>query len=234
MSKFELTIHVDEYRSDLDPFEEYDPLFTMHSFSNRFNHFTDPDEFKCAKCGHWSIDHTGDPEDEDFAGICQTFTMPEGFYLSYYEHGLSSWSVQGTVHYPDMQWDGVHTAGFLEVTVDDDERKWWDERSDEDKLKAAQSMMEEYTNWINGEVYGYVLESIREETCNLGKVHKYPGETVEDSCWGFIGSKYFAESVREVTESYGATPDNTTVIDKAYGSADYMDLFATDTDEGTN
>ena len=77
------------------------------------------------------------------------------------------------------------------------------------------------------------MESIREETCNLGRVHKYQGETVEDSCWGFIGSKYFAEEVRDITTVYGATPENTTVIDKAYGSAEYMDLFATDTDEET-
>ncbi len=229
MSKFQLTIHADEDRSDLDPFTEYTPLFTMHSFNSRHNHFTDPNELECAKCGHWDADHNGDPEDVEFAGICLNFTMPEGFWLSYYEHGLSSWSVQGTVHYPDMQWDGVRTAGFLEVTVDDDERKWWNDKSDEDKLKAAELMMQEYTNWGNGEVYGYTLESVREETCNLGKVHKYQGETVENSCWGFIGADYLAEEVSRITKSYGATPDNTTVIDKAHGSADYMDLFAIET-----
>ncbi len=196
MSKYRLTIHHDEDSSHLDPFDNDLPLFKLHSFKRGDTHEATADSL------------------DDFQNM-------EGYWLSHYEHGTRHFSIQGTVHYPDMQWDGVETAGFLEVTVPDDERKWWDGRSKDDRLEAAKSTIAEYTSWINGEVYGYTLETLN--VCDMGYDHA--GDEVEDSCWGFIGWDWFEQAVQEITESYGATAENTEVVDKAHGMADYGTFF---------
>lgn len=235
MTKFILTIHHDQDSAGMDPFDENNQtqLFRLHSFKDHDFHFTHPNDMVCADC-RWSWIQHPDPEDRPaFAVVedvdedepCNNFRYPEGFWLSHYEHGQRHWSIQGTVNYPDMQWDGVRTAGYLEVIVSDDEREWWNDYPDEDKLKAAKSMMEEYTNWLNGEVYGYVFENVREEHCDKGFTHTYEGEDVSDSCWGFIGWEWLQDAVTDITTAYGATPENTTIVDKAYGKTDYGTFF---------
>ncbi len=232
MTKFILTIHHDDQGDD--PLDQDSPLFKLHSFNQRDFHYTDPDDMVCASCGYSWIEHpdgddrpmfeivNGDEKDDE---PCSNFAYPEGFWLSHYEHGQRHWSIQGTVHYPDMRWDGIRTAGFLEVVVPEDEREWWDGRPDKDRLEAAKSTMEEYTNWLNGEVYGYVFENVRQEHCDMGFTHTYEGEDVSDSCWGYIGWKWLQEAVQDVTTYYDATPENTTIVDKAYGMTDYGTFF---------
>lgn len=53
--------------------------------------------------------------------------------------------------------------------------------------KYAQSCLDEYTNWCNGEVFGCVVQ-----------IHEEDGEMVnEDSCWGFIGYEHAEEALKE-------------------------------------
>lgn len=228
MSKFRLTIHVDEDAGYLDPFDQDSSLFKLHSFNQRDTHFTDFDEMICAQCERWYIDHHDEKSVIEDGDACNNFTYPEGYWLSHYEHGQRHWSIQGTVNYPDMQWDGVRTAGFLEVVVPDDEREWWEMRTSSDRLEAAKATIAEYTSWLNGEVYGYSLVNVREEQCDKGFTHTYEGEDVSDSCSGFIGWDWFEKEVQMVTDSEGATAENTEVVDKAYGMADHGTFFKTE------
>ena len=237
MTNFKLTIWADEGRDDLDPFDNDSPLFKLHSFNQHDTHFTHPDRMECAACGYSWIDHpdvddrpmfeivSGDEKDDE---PCSNFAYPEGFWLSHYEHGQRHWSIQGTVNYPDMQWDGVRTAGFLEVVVPDDEREWWDGRSEEDRLDAAKATIAEYTSWINGEVYGYTLENVREEHCDKGFTHVYEGEDIHDSCGGIIGWEWLEQEVQMTTASEGATAENTEIVDKAYDMTQYGTFFKTE------
>jgi hypothetical protein len=94
------------------------------------------------------------------------------FPVGAYEHGLISYTVHGQRVYPDMQWDyGV--VGAIAMPEDYPE-----------PLEAAQAILEEYSNWCNGSVYGIVtfenVDGTWEDT---------------DSVWGFIGSKYTQEVV---------------------------------------
>lgn len=203
MSKFRLTIYQDENAGDLDPFDQDSPLFKLHSFKRGDLH-----------------EDTSDLSRDEFADM-------EGYWLSHYEHGQRHWSIQGTVSYPDMQWDGVRTAGYLEVIVPDDEREWWDGRPEEDRLQAAKDTIAEYTSWINGEVYGFVLETIETKTCDLGFVHENEDKEMEDSCSGFIGWDWFQKEVQMITDAYDATAENTEVVDKAYGMTNYGTFFKT-------
>ena len=226
MTKYVLTIHHDDHSADMDPLDEANQtqLFRLHSFKRGDWHEANDDFWLCQNdCGEIEDDH---PVDEsEWAVKCDTFKAREGFWLSHYEHGNRHWSIRGTHSYPDMQWDGVRTAGFLEVVVPENEREWWNGRPDEDKLEAAKITIAEYTSWLNGEVYGYTLENVREEHCDKGFTHTYEGEDVSDSCFGFIGWEWLETEVQMVTSDHGATADNTTIVDKAYGMADYGTFF---------
>jgi hypothetical protein len=49
-----------------------------------------------------------------------------------------------------------------------------------------------------------------------------------DSCWGFIGFKYFQEEVRAVTHFSGATEETTEIVDEAFGATGYGRFFYTE------
>lgn len=56
-----------------------------------------------------------------------------------------------------------------------------------DAYKYADGVLENYINWCNGDCYGCVVETFDEQ-----------GEQLEeDSCWGFIGSEYAEQSLKE-------------------------------------
>lgn len=168
-------------------------LFRLHSFSNRHISFTHPDEIEGR----------------------------EGFPLSYFEHGLCRWDLAGTMsNTPDFRWDGVEFAGFLEVNPDGemDDKDWWDGLTIEEREKIAAGYLEGYTSWANGDVWGYTITKMGQ--CDRGFDHD---EEIVDSCWGFIGSEWFLQEVKEVLPE-DATEDNTEVIDP-YGVTSYTDLF---------
>lgn len=241
---FRLTIHHDDYPHDAP--DEDDTLYKVHSFNSDHRSFTHPDEvLACMVCGDArdAYQHTDVPQENDevfkYADWAKEFRdenpedlheyqMREGFPLSYFEHGNCRWGLMGTMSgMPDFRWDGVQFAGFLEVTLaDDEDRTWYDSKTDEEKTEMAAGFMEYYTSWCNGEIYGYVLERINFQVCNLGQVHEFP--TDEDSCWGFIGWDNFQDAVREATINMRATEQNTEVVDKAYGMAEYGTFFQDD------
>lgn len=117
--------------------------------------------------------------------------------LSYFEHGLCRWGVQGTMGgMPDFNWDGVSFAG---VWVPDDccrdEIKSRSHRKRITYQKAAQELAaeccESYTDWSNGDCWGVIVV-----TC------KPDGSMIEsDECWGFIGSEYAAKEVKGLVDS---------------------------------
>jgi hypothetical protein len=81
--------------------------------------------------------------------------------------------------------------------------KTYDERATD-----AQTCLDEYNKWANGDVYGYDLTA-REggtivtytQSIKGGGWRQVPSES--DSCWGFIGRDYFLEMLRdELLASY--------------------------------
>lgn len=101
--------------------------------------------------------------------------------LDYFEHSGCVWSVSGEG--PQCQWDSVRFAGI-----------WVPDRcllNEVQKIKLgpdrfvkmrewARQACETYTQWCNGEVYGYSVR-VMDET----------GEEISrDSCWGMYGLEY--------------------------------------------
>ncbi|HXK39409.1 MAG TPA: hypothetical protein VJ837_01060, partial [Candidatus Paceibacterota bacterium] len=179
-----------------------DGLFKLVSFSTRHNSFRDPDEiFGCEECGEGKQDqyHGGGPAlpDEDPDDYHEYKPREEvAFILNYYEHGLCRWYVAPNASPVDMQWDGVYGAGALILAIEESERAWWDEKTDEEKRKSAEIFAAEYTAWSNGECYGYTIKRKESECPTCGQERE--GETL-DSCGGYIVSwesrDYFRDEI---------------------------------------
>lgn len=122
--------------------------------------------------------------------------------LSYFEHGLSLWDVQGGPRFgacPDKQWDGVSFAGVWipgdccreEITSRLANKSAGPDAIQEVARVLAAECCKEYTDWSNGNCWGYIIERYNAD-----------GELIErvDSCWGFIGD-YSKEALREAFDS---------------------------------
>jgi hypothetical protein len=113
---------------------------------------------------------------------------PDAVPLSYFEHGQCLWSVAGELPAEcRCPWDSV---GFAGVWLPDAEtlasasnyggftRRMF-------LRKRARQACEAYTQWCNGEVYGYDIERLT--VCpHCGEESAEP----VDSCWGFYGLDY--------------------------------------------
>lgn len=125
--------------------------------------------------------------------------------LSYFEHGQSLWMVQ-ELPVPagvEFQWDGVRFAGiwipddslrecvgpkYLNLAPGSPERR-------AHMVEYAKQACTTYTQWVNGEVYGYVVEvyALRTEggdPYTAKDDYRKLTPVYEDSCWGHFGWDY--------------------------------------------
>ena len=113
------------------------------------------DEWKVISFGHRHVNYE-DPHKylPPKIGLRRKLAVGLAFYLSYYEHGLCRWSLNGEGS--NDPWDSVGTAGII---------IWTGKPGDigaktiEDRKKDARSFLEQYTDWANGSVYWYRLET---------------------------------------------------------------------------
>jgi hypothetical protein len=113
---------------------------------------------------------------------------PDAVPLSYFEHGPCLWAVAGELPLSARcPWDSVSFAG---VWIPDTEslasaKHYGGSTRRHFMRKRARQACEAYTQWCNGDVYGYEVERITTCSC-CGEERK---ESV-DSCWGFFGLDY--------------------------------------------
>jgi hypothetical protein len=108
--------------------------------------------------------------------------------LSYYEHGLCLWSIAGELPAgANCRFDSVQFAG---AWIPDAEtlasaKNYGGSTRRHFMRKRAREACVAYTQWCNGDVYGYEIERVT--TCpHCGEESKEP----LDSCWGFFGLDY--------------------------------------------
>lgn len=118
----------------------------------------------------------------DPAAIESAIAGPDAVPLSYFEHGLCRWAVAGELPAgARCPFDSVSFAGIWlpDALTLESARPYggWTRR--QFMRKRARQACDVYTEWCNGEAYGYQLEQL----CPCG------GENAEiiDSCWGFFG-----------------------------------------------
>lgn len=116
------------------------------------------------------------------------------YLLNKYDHGAVHYSVSGSKAYPDERWDVSHGCGIYYPydEIQDEykklKRKVGVEKAKEAFIERTNALLDSYSDWCNGEVYGYVVKVIDVKT----------GEVIsEDSCWGYVGSEYAEEEKRE-------------------------------------
>jgi hypothetical protein len=122
----------------------------------------------------------------DAAGVEEAIeNNPDAVKLSYYEHGLCLWSVAGELPAAARcPWDSVTVAGiWLPDAQTLESAKPYGGRTRQHFMrKRARQACEVYTQWCNGDIYGYEIERVH--TCNgCGSDKPQP----LDSCWGFFG-----------------------------------------------
>lgn len=100
------------------------------------------------------------------------------FPLELYSHSGVHLSLAGEGNYPDRRWD-VSRNGFVFAS-----KKEW--RLSASARKAAKSKVDEWNQYLGGDVWGYVIEEV---------------DGVEgDSCWGFYGKDYCIGEAKEAAE----------------------------------
>lgn len=112
-------------------------------------------------------------------------TNPDAVPLSYYEHGLCLWSVAGELPaHLRCPFDSVGIAGFWvpDAQTLASARNYGGSTRRHFMRKRARQACGAYTQWCNGDIYGYEVERVTGcPACGSEK-----SESV-DSCWGFYG-----------------------------------------------
>lgn len=106
------------------------------------------------------------------------------YFVKAYIHGGVVLALDGSresLRWPDQEWD-VSRCGA--VLIDTDRQCWGESPVDWDAL--AKGYVEEWNQYLSGDVYGY-------------KVLDEDGEAV-DSCWGYYGREYVKEEALSVAK----------------------------------
>jgi len=113
---------------------------------------------------------------------------PLAFPIERYEHGLVHYGLRDQGDYPDREWD-VSFAGYfiLGPNLIEDHAAYkqdpWDTVTPEERLqKQITHCLQEYSDWCNGNCWGWVIEVDGED---------------RDSCWGYVGQEYAEERLKE-------------------------------------
>lgn len=140
-------------------------------------------------------------EDDEGAGTFIEFHRPEErnkkmaelsktkklFYLvDKYDHSNVHYSIAESKKYPDQQWDVTPGKAVL-IPCDDVQsqyKKYKKEHGDVEAfqhfIKTSNSTLDEYSNWCNGDVYGYIITTFDKEGTLIDS----------ESSYGYIGSEY--------------------------------------------
>jgi hypothetical protein len=123
-------------------------------------------------------DYKEDPEDENEIG---KFPLEEKYHifpLSCLVHSGVWLSLRHSFDCDSQGWDTSHVGAVL-VSIEE----WPDAGK---AIEAAESLIEQWNQYLSGDVYGIVKETYDKEKTPID----------ENSCWGFYGHKYALEELK--------------------------------------
>lgn len=166
MTAVPLTVSI--FNDEAEDPHEMDGQWTLHQFSRDKSHFTDPYEL-----------FTENRKIRN-PGLRRKLDVGLAFLVSYYEHGQCVWSIKGTG--PQCRFDSVGLAGIL---VWENKPGDMGAKSYEDRQKDAAAFLQTYTDWCNGNVYGYSIDD--------------PEGEVNDGCGGYFGhdTEYMLKCIQD-------------------------------------
>ena len=172
---------------------DIDGAWTLYSFCRRHLHFCAPDDLPCSKRGP-AIRFTVVGNELEMKvcdpGLRVKMRVGLAFVLSYYEHSGSLWmlkdgNIPGGV---EFQWDGTRIAGLLVWNHDPSDMG---AKSYPDRMKDAQSFLDEYNAWANGDGLCYTIEDAE-------------GNMI-DSCMGYVSDNK-ADMINDIRAAIRETP----------------------------
>jgi len=180
---------------------EYDG-WKAYSFNTRHTNYRDPDEF-----------------DEENEELKAKLKVGLAFPLSYFEHGQCLWALGGELPLgAQCRWDSVNFAGFLVWEQDEDNIGAY---TYENRRKDATAFIERYTNWCNGQIYGYTLEAYSKcVTCDQDEEAEVDFDL--PSCGGYYADD-FAGMLTDIKDNIGGDWQDYEVVFKeqdGYGLAE--------------
>jgi hypothetical protein len=148
----------------------------------------------CEDCGGYKAQHNEDGSDflDDWGDTIdghefrpRTEWTDRMFWVERYEHGLVNYALMGESSQVDRRWDVA--GGVAVLTVPDDVT---------DPEAFARSVLEEYTDWCNGDVYGVCEQTYAMDQQDPTKQVDWVSID-EETCWGFIGQSYTESVLKE-------------------------------------
>lgn len=116
------------------------------------------------------------------------------YVVNKYDHGNVHYSVGGSKTYPDERWDVSHGCAifipcdYIQTEFRKMKRVDGIDAAYEHFIADSNKVLDNYSDWCNGEVYGYSVLTFDKEGNELDC----------DECWGFIGSDYAKEEKQSV------------------------------------
>ncbi len=169
-----ITVNIEPDDSPEDPSEWAG--WRMYSFSDRHGSYKDPEKLGLSLSqGPDGIPIIQNP------GLRQKLDVGLAFWLSYYEHGSCVWALLDQA--PKCRFDGTRIAGLLIWSQKPEDMG---AKTYETRTKDAEGFLKTYTNYCNGEVYGYRVDD--------------PEGKIEDAgCWGFYELDHMFREIKETT-----------------------------------
>lgn len=182
-------VYLSQDDDPMHPREEYDQIATMVLSHRRYNL---PREGELAGRIDEAFDRGGHP----LAARYLTATGQAVAVLPVwgYEHGQLTLKA-GERDYPfSDSWDSG-LAGLIYVTPEAAREAFGEAYTGEQLAALMISEVEEYDQYLTGDVWGYVVERLIPECEHCGCEQRWE---VEESCWGFYGYEYAEKEARDV------------------------------------
>src|SRR3546814_7408479 len=109
-----------------------------------------------------------------------------------YKHGGVHYSIANSRDYPDRRWDVATRGVFVPCDHLQTEYQYGRKTMQEIERDSGQ-VLDEYSRWCNGEVYGVVTESYRLESDSIQRQDVV-------SCWDHVGREYAERSEEHTSE----------------------------------
>lgn len=168
-----------------DPFDDNEGVtFIKFDNGNERNEWILRNLEECSWCGYAedSAEHKN-KVDPDYHPFQTSFEWNDRtFWVERYEHGLVNYALSHESSQVDRQWDVASGVAVLQL----------DENWNGVPAEIARNLLKEYTSWCNGDCYGIIQE---EYTLRNG-IWETDSSRL-DACWGFVGSEYAEQMVKE-------------------------------------
>ena len=161
----------------------------VKSFGRRHHNYTEPEDAGFVYDYDEGIHVPGEE-------LAEKIKNGLAYTLDYFEHGQCAWSLSGEGY--QCRWDTARMAGIL---------VWEQDESDlgpvepDQRREDARRFIERYTEWCNGEIYGYSIDVVRPcHACGKDEEVESSDHDVEDvACGGYYASDvdYMLETLHE-------------------------------------